>query len=49
MPRECKYSNGVITCTKEFNITKDMDIEAEFCAALSLIIEERFDNEKNID
>ena len=28
---------------------KEMDVEAEFCAMLSLIIEERFDNEKNID
>ena len=28
---------------------KDFDVEAEFCAMLSLIIEERFDNEKNFD
>jgi len=28
---------------------KDVDIEAEFCAIVSLLIEERFDNEKNID
>ena len=28
---------------------KECDIEAEFCAALSLLIEERFDNEKNVD
>jgi hypothetical protein len=28
---------------------KEMDVEAEFCAMLSLVIEERFDNEKNIE
>lgn len=28
---------------------REMDTEAEFCAILAILIEERFDNEKNID
>lgn len=31
------------------NFEREIDVEAEFCALLSLIFEERFDNEKNED
>lgn len=31
------------------NFNRDFDVEAEFCAILSLLIEKRFDNEKNIN
>ena len=31
------------------NFNSDVDVEAEFCEILSLLIEKRFDKEKNID
>ena len=34
MPRECKYSNGVITCTKEYDITENTNINEEFKVSL---------------
>ena len=34
LDENCKYANGIITCTKEYNITKDTDIEASFDLSL---------------